>query len=221
VDGTNVTIDLQDEGSKRWADTWNQMLEPGLLAPIPTWSDDWWQALSNGTVASIITGAWMPGILEGSVPEGAGDWRAAPVPSYDGSPATAENGGSAQAVLKQSENPALAAAFLRWLNSSEESVGVFLESGGFPSTTADLNSEEFLNYAPEYFGGQQINQVSVAASENVVSGFQYLPFQVYANSVFPDTVGSAYTDQSDLNAGLQAWQEQLVTYGNSQGFKVN
>jgi multiple sugar transport system substrate-binding protein len=197
------------------------MLEPGYLAPIPTWSVDWWQALSNGTVASLIIGAWMPGILEGSVPDGAGDWRVAPVPSYDGTPVTAENGGSSRAVLKQSENPALAAAFLRWLNSSEQSIDGFLESGGFPSTTADLNSEEFLAEAPEYFGGQQINQVSVAASQNVVPDFQYLPFQVYANSVFPDTVGAAYTDQSDLNAGLRAWQEQLVSYGDSQGFKVN
>jgi multiple sugar transport system substrate-binding protein len=221
VDGSNVTIDLQDEGTRRWADTWNRMLEPGLLAPIPTWSDDWWQALSNGTVASLIIGAWMPGILEGAVPDGAGDWRVAPVPSYDGTPVTAENGGSSQAVLKQSENPALAAAFLRWLNGSQDSIDVFLESGGFPSTTADLDSEEFQAEAPEYFGGQQINQISVAASQNVAESFQYLPFQVYANSVFPDTVGTAYTDQSDLNAGLEAWQEQLVTYGESQGFKVN
>ena len=75
VDGSNVAIDLQDEGTRRWADTWNRMLEPGLLAPIPTWSDDWWQALSNGTVASLVIGAWMPGILKGSVPDGAGDWR--------------------------------------------------------------------------------------------------------------------------------------------------
>jgi multiple sugar transport system substrate-binding protein len=220
VDGASVSIDLQDEGTKRWADTWNRLLEPGLLAPIPTWSDDWWQALSNGTIASLITGAWIPGILESSVPDGAGNWRIAPVPSYDGSPATSENGGSSQAVLKQSENPALAAAFLRWLNHSEESVGIFLESGGFPATTADLESDQFLNEAPEYFGGQQINQVLVAASENVEPDFQYLPFQVYANSIFADTVGAAYIDQSDLNLGLQAWQEQLVTFGNSQGFQM-
>ena len=74
---------------------------------------------------------------------------------------------------------------------------------------------------PEYFGGRQIKQISVAASQNVAESFQYLPFQVYANSAFPDTVGAAYTDQSDLNAGLEAWQEQFVTYGESQGFKVN
>jgi multiple sugar transport system substrate-binding protein len=221
VDGTSVTVDLQDEGTELWADTWNRMLEPGLLAPIPTWSDDWWQALSNGTIATLITGAWMPGILEGAVPDGAGDWRVAPLPSYDGTPVTAENGGSSQAVLRQSENPALAAAFVQWLNGSEESVGVFLDSGGFPSTTAHLASEEFLSEAPEYFGGQRINEVLVAASENVATGFQYLPFQVYANSVFPDTVGTAYTERSDLNAGLAAWQEQIVTYGESQGFQVN
>lgn len=221
TDGTDVTVNLQDDGTKLWADTWNQLLEPGLLADIPTWSDDWWKALSDGTISTIVTGAWMPGILEGSVPDGAGKWRVAPLPSYDGSPITAENGGSAQSVIKQSDNPALAAAFTRWLNSSEESVDVFLEQGGFPSTTAHLSSPEFLAEEPEYFGGQKINEVLVEASENVAPDWEYLPYQVYANSVFPDTVGAAYTDKSDLNAGLQAWQEQLVTYGSSQGFSVN
>ncbi|HMR50145.1 MAG TPA: sugar ABC transporter substrate-binding protein [Arachnia sp.] len=221
TDGTSVTIDLQDEGSRLWADTWNRLLEPGLLAPIATWTDDWWRALSSGTVATLITGAWMPGILEGSVPEGAGQWRVAPLPSYDGSATTAENGGSAQSVINQTKNPALAAAFLEWLNNSDESISVFLEGGGFPATVAHLNDEEFLNAAPEYFGGQEINKVLVAASENVSEGWEYLPFQVYANSVFPDTVGQSYANRSDLNAGLKAWQDNLVDYGTSQGFDIN
>ncbi|KJL48682.1 Lactose-binding protein precursor [Microbacterium hydrocarbonoxydans] len=221
TDGTKVTIDLQDAGTKKWADTWNRLLEPGLLSPIATWTDDWWKGLGNGSIATLITGAWMPGILEGSVPEGAGQWRVAPLPSYDGSATTAENGGSAQSVVKQSKNPALAAAFLRWLNSSDESIDVFLGSGGFPSTVAQLNDDEFLNATPEYFGGQEINKVLVDASQNVAEGWEYLPFQVYANSVFPDTVGQAYNDRSDLNAGLEAWQKNLVGYGSNQGFDVN
>lgn len=221
TDGTNVTVDLADTGAKKWADTWNQLLEPGLLSDIPTWSDDWYRALGDGTISTIITGAWMPGILEGSVPDGAGNWRVAPLPSYDGSAATAENGGSAQSVIKQSKNPALAAAFLRWLNNSDESIDVFLGTGGFPSTTAQLEDPEFLNATPAYFGGQEINKVLVDASKNVIEGWQYLPFQVYANSVFPDTVGQAYADRTDLNAGLQAWQKNLVDYGNAQGFTVD
>ena len=221
VDGTKVTINLQDEGTKRWADTWNQMLEPGLLSDIPTWSDDWWKALGNGTLATLISGAWMPGIMQGSLPNSSGQWRVAPVPSYDGTATTSENGGSAESVIKQSKNPALAAAFLKWMNSSDDGVKTFLDAGGFPSTTAQLNADDFLSQAPDYYGGQKVNQVLVDASKNVGQGWTYLPFQVYANSVFPDTVGKAYTGHSDLNAGLQAWQEKLVAYGNQQGFTVN
>ncbi|WP_315070620.1 extracellular solute-binding protein [uncultured Microbacterium sp.] len=221
TDGTNVTIDLQDAGTKQWADMWNQLLEPGLLSSIPTWSDDWYKGLADGSIATIITGAWMPGVLEGSLPDGAGDWRVAPLPSYDGSHVTSENGGGAQSVIKQSKNPALAAAFVKWLNNSDESIEIFLEKGGFPSTTAQLEDPDFLGDTPEYFGGQKVNEVLVDAASNVREGWQYLPFQVYANSVFPDTVGQSYAETGDLNSGLAAWQSNLENYGNSQGFDVN
>ena len=59
------------------------------------------------------------------------------------------------------------------------------------------------------------------ASSEVREGWSYLPFQVYANSIFSDTVGQAYANKSDLNAGLSTWQDQLVQYGNDQGFTVN
>ena len=220
ADGTNVTIDLQDEGSKKWADSWNRLVDGGLLATTPGWSDEWYRALGDGTIATLLTGAWMPGVLESSVPDAAGDWRVAPMPTYDGTPVTAENGGGGQVVLKQSKNPALAAAFLKWLNSDPASIEVFLASGGFPATTAELESDEFLSAESEYFGGQKINEVLVDAAQNVPSGWQYLPYQVYANSIYGDTVGQSYLNSGDLNEGLQAWQEQLVDYGNQQGFTV-
>lgn len=220
ADGTNVTIDLQDEGSKKWAESWNRLVDGGLLATTPGWSDEWYRALGDGSIATLLTGAWMPGVLESSVPDAAGDWRVAPMPTYDGTPVTAENGGGGQVVLKQSKNPALAAAFLKWLNADPASIEVFLASGGFPATTADLESDEFLAKAPEYFGGQKINEVLVDAAKNVPSGWQYLPYQVYANSIFGDTVGQSYLNSGDLNEGLQAWQDQLVDYGNQQGFTV-
>ncbi|WP_137844765.1 sugar ABC transporter substrate-binding protein [Microbacterium sp. 2FI] len=218
--GTDVTIDLQDEGSKKWADTWNRLVESELVAPYGSWSDEWFQGLGNGSLATLVIGAWMPGNLESGAPDGAGDWRVAPMPSYDGQPASAENGGGGQAVTKQSENPALAAGFLWWLNNSDESVDTFLAGGGFPSTTAHLTSDEFLGAEPEYFGGQKINEVLAAAADSVVPGWQYLPFQVYGNSIFGDTVGQSYENKSDLNEGLVAWQDALVEYGNSQGFTV-
>ncbi|UJP09226.1 sugar ABC transporter substrate-binding protein [Microbacterium sp. KUDC0406] len=221
AEGTDVTIDLQDAGSKKWADNWNRLVGEGLVAPYGSWSDEWFQGLGNGKLASLVIGAWMPGNLMSGAPDASGDWRVAPMPSYDGQPASAENGGGGQAVTKQSENPELAAGFLWWLNNSDESIEIFLKSGGFPSTNAQLSDPEFLGDTPEYFGGQEINKVLADAAKNVVPGWQYLPYQVYANSIFGDTVGQAYQSRSDLNEGLSAWQDALVQYGNDQGFSVN
>lgn len=220
TDGTKVTINLQDAGSKKWADTWNQLVEPGLVSITPSWSDAWWKSLSDGTLATLVTGAWMPGNLETGALGSAGDWRVAPLPTYDGTPATAQNGGGAQVVLKQSKNQLVAAGFLKWLNAGG-GVPVFLKGGGFPSTTAELNSSSFLNEKPSYFGGQQINKVLSEASRQVVPGWQYLPFQTYSNSIFGDSVGQAYAKKSDINAGLKAWQASTTTYGNQQGFTVS
>lgn len=221
VDGTDVTINLQDEGAQKWSSMWDGMLQDGLISPISGWSNEWYQALNQGKIASLVTGAWMPGTLISSVTDTSGDWRVAPMPTYDGTAANAENGGSAQVVMKQSANPELAAAFLKWLNNSKESIDIFLASGGFPSTVANLQDQAFLDQAPEYFGGQKINEVLAQGATEVLPDWNYLPYQVYANSIFGDTVGKAYADRSDLGAGLAAWQEALVEYGNAQGFSVN
>ena len=42
----------------------------------------------------------------------------------------------------------------------------------------------------------------------------------FAYSSFSETVGKAIADKTDLAAGLQAWQEDLVSYAEAQGFTV-
>ncbi|MRG61241.1 extracellular solute-binding protein [Agromyces sp. CFH 90414] len=221
IDGTDVAIDLADEGVQKWTGVWDQLISEGLLSDTPGWSDEWYQGLGDGSIATLVIGAWMPGVLESSVPDGAGHWRVAPMPTYDGTPVAAENGGGGQSVTSQSKNPALAAAFLRWLNNDPASIDVFLESGGFPATTAELDDPEFVGAESEYFGGQKINEVLTQASKDVSTGWSYLPYQVYANSIFGDTVGQAYANRTPLADGLADWQAQLVEYGDEQGFTVS
>ena len=217
----SVKINLQDEGTKKWTGVWNQLVEGKLIATnIEGWSDNWFRALGDGTIATLPLGAWLPGVLEASVPGGSGKWAVAPMPTYDGQPTTAESGGSTQSVLKQSANPALAAAFVRWLNHGN-GIKPFLASGGFPATVADLNAPSFKEAASPYFGGQKINEVLTAAAGQVSKGWTYLPYQTYANSIFADTVGKAYLNATDIDGGLGDWQKALVDYGNQQGFSVN
>ncbi|HEX4091563.1 MAG TPA: sugar ABC transporter substrate-binding protein [Trebonia sp.] len=222
VSGTkNVTINLQDAGAKKFASLWSPLITKGLLAPVTSWSTQWYTGLANGSIASLVTGGWMGVDLETGVPSGKGDWRVAPLPEWTaGTPATSENGGSADSVLASSKNQLAAAGFLQYMNTGPGEQ-ISATSGDFPSSNAMLNAASFLDQAPAYFGGQKINQVLSKAASQVLPGWSYLPFQVYANSIFPNTVGQAYTGKSSLDAGLQAWQQQSASYGSQQGFSVS
>jgi multiple sugar transport system substrate-binding protein len=218
VDGTDVTIDFTDEGSTKFAEMWQQLLDEDLVAPTSSWSDEWYQGLGNGTIASLAIGAWMPGNLEASVTQSAGQWRVAPLPQWEaGQTASSENGGSALSITEASPNKELAYDFLTYL-SNGDGTKIRIDAGGFPATTADLESDEFLNKESDYFGGQKINEVLSQSAADVVEGWQYLPYQVYANSIFNDTVGQAYVGSTTLTEGLADWQQQSVDYGNEQGF---
>jgi len=218
VEGDTVHIDLQDEGARLWADTWNELVEKGLNCEFPPGTNEWFQALNAGTIATLPAGPWMAAALPRLVPDGAGMWRVAPMPSYDGTPANAENGGSAQAVTSASSSPALAAAFLRWLSTDPASFAAY--PGMFPSTVAELSNEEFLAQEVEYFGGQKINEVFADGVDAVGAGWQYLPWQVYANGIVSETVGQSYLNRTDINDGLAEWQERNVRYAQEQGFTV-
>jgi multiple sugar transport system substrate-binding protein len=223
VSGTSdVTINLSssDSGTQKFVNLWSPLVSGGDLAPISSWSNQWYTGLSNGTIASLVTGGWMGVDLESGVPTGKGDWRVAPMPEWTaGTAANSENGGSADSVLAASKNQAAAAAFLQWI-STGQGAQLSASTGDFPASTTILNSSSWQNQPQAYFGGQAINQVLSKQSADVLPGWSYLPFQVYANSIFPNTVGQAYAGKGTLSAGLSDWQQQSASYGSAQGFSV-
>jgi len=217
---TSVTINTQDSGTTKWAAEWDQLEEKGLLAQTTGWTSQWFNQLGNGQIATLVTGAWMPDNLETSAAAGSGNWRVAPMPTYTaGTAASAENGGSSYAVMKGSSNALVAAGFDEFL-ATQPGEQILADSGGFPALTSILNSSSFQDQAPAYFGGQKINQVLSAAAASVLPGWSYLPFQVYANSIFPDSVGKAYANKTDIGAALTTWYKASGTYGTQQGFTV-
>jgi multiple sugar transport system substrate-binding protein len=220
VDGTNVKIDFTDAGAAKFAALWQQLVSEHLLAPISSWSNEWYSGLGNGTIATLTIGAWMPTNLESGVKAGSGQWRVAQMPQWSaGATATSENGGSSLAVPTAAKNKELAYAFAKYADAGA-GVQTRIDGGAFPATTADLKSDAFVNKDFPYFGGQKVNQVLAQSAQDVVPGWSYLPFQVYANSIFKDTVGQAYVSGTTLQQGLAAWQTASAKYGNDQGFTV-
>ncbi len=221
VDGTKVSVDFAaDPGTAAYTKVWQQLISEHLLAPVAPWTDQWYKGLADGTIATLATGAWMPANFTSGVASASGDWRAAPLPQWQaGQSASAENGGSSLAVMKASTNSELAYAFVRYADQGA-GVRTRIKNGAFPATTADLDSPAFLDTAFPYFGGQQANKIFSASAKDVLNGWSYLPYQVYANSIFNDTVGKAYVSGTSLTGGLTAWQNASVKYGKDQGFSV-
>lgn len=221
VDGTEAVIDVAGEGSTTAVEFWNSMVAEELLAPIPGWSDEWYQALSDGTIATLVTGAWMRGSLESGVEAGHGDWRVAPPPQWEEDGATsAENGGSAMAVMADSQNQELAYAFAHY-TAVGAGLDAIVETAAFPANAERMQEEDFIGREFEYFGGQQVNEVFAESAANVVEGWQFLPYHLYATSIYADHVGEAHTSDLTITEGLASWEEALVSYGNDQGFTVS
>ena len=219
VEGEKVRIALDGPEVEKYTDLWQQLIDDELLAPIEDWSDEWYQGLADGSIASLVSGAWMPGNFESGVAGGKGDWRVAPMPQWEsGEKSSAENGGAGLGLVDASKNKDLAYAFLEWA-ATGDGIATRLNAT-FPSTVADLQSEEFLGLESDYFGGQRINEVFAESAASVPEGWSFLPYQVYANSILHDNIGGAYEGGESLADGLKSWQQALVTYGEEQGFTV-
>jgi len=221
VDGSAVTIDLSDPETVKFAEMWQQLLDQQLLAPITTWSDEWYKALAGGNVAALLTGGWMPSLLQSGVPAGAGQWRVAPLPQWAaGDEVSAASGGSSLAIPELSTQKELAYGFTRYV-ASEEGATTRIDAGTFPALQEVLSSSDFRDKTSDYFGGQKINEVLADSADQIAPGWQYLPYQVYANTIFGDTVGKSFNSSTPLTTTLLDWQAELIRYGETQGFTVN
>lgn len=202
-DGKNVTINLTDDaGTNSFTEFWQKMIDEGLVyTSSDTWADKWKEAVGEGKVASLFAGAWMPSLLMSNLPGTAGLWRVAQMPTKDGKTTTSENGGSALAVLQRSRKPEASYRFVEYVCHNADGIKKRVDGGAFPADNNTLSDYDFLGKTTvtdsrgleiPYFGGQEYNRVLSKAAESVSTGYQYLPFEVYARSDFESTVGKAY-----------------------------
>lgn len=216
-----VSIDLGSEEVGQVVDFWDGLIQEDLVAVDPDFTDQWYQGLANGKYASWQTAAWGPVFLQGTAGDTSGLWRAAPLPSWNGEEEAGNWGGSTDAVLSTTENPIAAAELAMWINTEQDPALRFAtEQFLFPAKDEILEAEEFVNQESEFYGGEQVNQIFADISETVTPDFGWLPFMDYAYSSFGETVGKAIADKTDLAPAMEAWEEDLVSYAESQGFTV-
>lgn len=219
-----IAVALNSPEAKQSLEVWQTMLDENLVTVDAAWTDPWYQGLANGTYAGWLTAAWGPLFLQGTAADTAGLWRAAPLPQASaGSEIGGNWGGSSNAVLAASPNPIAAYELAKWINTEWEPTLRFTTDPQylFPTSLQVLRSEEFLAAEVDFFGGQQVNAMFAEISGTVDTDFQWLPIMDYVYGSFEETVGVVIADRGDLAAGLDAWQDAVVTYATQQGFTVN
>ena len=229
VDGENITMDMtKDSGMKKYIEFQQKLIDEDLVdTKIANWSDDWNRALNEGDIATLTIGAWMPVNLMNGAPDQAGNWRVAQLPQWnEGDEVSAEDGGSALAVVSQSKQQAAAYKFVEYLTHGD-GAQTMADTGTFPSLKKILSSDSFTDPNTEankkvndYFGGQNVNEILSEAAQRKVSAFQYLPYNPYAQSTFGDQISKAYSEDITLEEAFVNYSKALTDHGNQQGYTV-
>jgi multiple sugar transport system substrate-binding protein len=217
-----INVSANDATSKKLATYWGGLTKEGVVSTDPDFTDQWYQALNKGKYATWLTAAWGPVFLSSSAKDTSGKWRAAPLPQWAAGESKSGNwGGSTSAVIKTTKNPIAAAKFAEFLNTDPESAKMMAtEQFLFPPTKALLADKSFIEEKPDFYGGQQVNQVFAGISDTVSADFTWPPFLDQTVSDWDETVGKSLAGKTDTAAALDQWQQRITSYAESQGFKV-
>jgi multiple sugar transport system substrate-binding protein len=223
VDGTDVTVDLDDEASNKVLSYWDDLVKKGLVGTEDGSTTDYNTHLVDGTYASVIAAAWLPGYLQGF--EGADSdavWRAAPVPQWAGAEPTQINiGGSAFSVTSQAKDKEAAATVAKEIFGTEEAWKIGIEKGAlFPLWKPILESDYFKNLEYPFFGGQMINNDVFLTAATDYKGFQVSPFQNFAYDKLTEAINAVNSGEATVEDALATYQKSVSDYATSQGYTI-
>jgi multiple sugar transport system substrate-binding protein len=143
------------------------------------------------------------------------------LPSADGTPASAQWGGSSYTVTAQSDHPAEAAELAIWLNHDPSAYEKLFElTGSFPVLKSYATDAEFLATPFEFFGGQPVNEVFAEALTTVPTDWQWAPFHSIVRTAFREQTLAAQAGDVTVAEALANVQAAAVTYAQEQGFTV-
>ncbi|WP_225752910.1 ABC transporter substrate-binding protein [Actinotalea sp. Marseille-Q4924] len=202
---------------------WEDLVDRGLLATDEAFTADYNASLVDGTYASYVAAAWGPGYLAGlSDADADAVWRAAPLPQWEGElPRQVNIGGSTFAVSEQADNPELAAQVAMELFGTEEAWKIGIEEAAlFPLWIPVLESEYFADLEYPFFGGQQINKDVFLEAAAGYEGFTTPPFLTYVYDQGTQQLTALVEGSATAEEAMNAIQEDVVTYAESQGFTV-
>jgi len=222
VEGTTISIAVNDAAAKRVVGFWQKMIDAKTVETKPAFTTEWYTAYDQGRYATWFIAAWGPVFLSQFAKNSSGLWRAAPAPQWAaGKVVSANMGGSTLAVTKHSAHPKEAAQLVMWLLNNPTSTTMFATKQFlFPTTNKLLESPEFAGHTNAFYGGQAVNEVFIESAKHIDRVIEWCPFQDYAHAQMQNEMTAAAGGKGTLAQGLDRVQDTLVRYAKAQGFTV-
>ncbi|MEU8659879.1 ABC transporter substrate-binding protein [Actinoplanes philippinensis] len=220
-DGTKWTVNLQDEGTTKVANYWQDLISKKLVSAVPPWTTEWDNAYNTGQAWTWVSAVWGANSIKSGAPDTSGKWAVAPMPQWTAGGTVAGNwGGSATAVFKGSKHPYEAAKFALWLNTSEEALTALnKEAQLYPATKAGAKLPA-LSEGVEFYGGQKIYDVFATASTQVSPDFVWGPTMTSTYATASDGFKAVVSGTGTLLDTLKTTQAKTVETLKSQSIPV-
>ncbi|MFD3660152.1 ABC transporter substrate-binding protein [Streptomyces sp. NPDC058659] len=215
-------IDTTDPATTKVAAYWQGLLDAGLVHKNASFSPEWTGSLKNGTTIGYLGASWGAGVLKGTLPEQNGKWAVAPMPSWDGKPASGMLGGTSFAVTKDSKQKAAAVAFAEWMSTTEAGVKARIASGtssAFPAATA-LRPVAKKAFDASYYGGQDIYALFEASGASINPNWAWGPTTGTTNTTIKDHFGKITQGGPTVAEAVKAGHDATVAELSKRGLKV-
>lgn len=215
-------IDTTDAATAKVAGYWQGLLDADLVHKNASFSPEWTGSLKNGTTIGYLGASWGAGVLKGTLPEQSGKWAVAPMPNWDGTPASGMLGGTSFAVTKDSRKKAAAVEFAEWMSTTEAGVKARIASGtssAFPAATA-LRPVAKQVFDASYYGGQDIYALFERSGASIAPGWSWGPTTGTTNTTIKDQFGKITAGGPTITDAIKAGHDATVAELTKRGLKV-
>jgi len=215
------TVGIADEESLAVADFFQDLADRDLISTDPILTPEWNAKANSGDILSWPSALWAPGVIEGVAPDTVGKWSMSPLPEWTaGNAAVAFQGGSAAIVTNNSEHPEEAAAFVKWLNASDEGANLILTvQNAYPAATS--GQDDARESDPPTLMPQQTDYYDLAATISADTiPVTWGPNVNVAETNFGDVLNKAVLDGTPWRDAFTSVQKTVVADMKKTGFEV-
>jgi multiple sugar transport system substrate-binding protein len=220
TEGDTWVVSMADDANKKVADYWQGLVDAGIASTFPSWDAALNSAWADGTVLTEVGAVWTAGILESEAKDSSGKWAVAPMPTWEGSDAVGNVGGSPNAVLKGCKNPEQAVEAAAWLSTNEAGLTPMIKEGALYPASTTGQELSIMKEGREFFGGQKIYEVFSAESAKVNPNWQWGPLMTTTSAALGDGLGKVSTKEGTVYDALKSAQEATIKEMNTQGYSV-